>query len=147
MWRFFDPKQLLPISCIWWCYFANWSSIILQDANFVVLLCCILVTCASHFQIKYRKISHFYAKVSRLAFFLKKIDIATRKWNIYMYIYWFDKWSQLELFVFCFSSQYLSIKKKPTWKPCFIPITLCIYTSVSYSIITICTCFSIKNNT
>ena len=31
--RFFDPKQLLRVSCIWWCYFIKRSSLILQNTS------------------------------------------------------------------------------------------------------------------
>ena len=32
--RFFDPKQLLRISCVLWCYFSKFYQIILQSASF-----------------------------------------------------------------------------------------------------------------
>ena len=31
--RFFDPKQLLRISCILWCYYSKWYSIIFENAS------------------------------------------------------------------------------------------------------------------
>ena len=31
--HFFDPKQLLRVSCILWCYFTKWYSTILQNAS------------------------------------------------------------------------------------------------------------------
>ena len=38
--HFFDPKQLLRVSCILWWYLSKWFSTILQNAS---LLCCIFV--------------------------------------------------------------------------------------------------------
>ena len=42
---FFDPIQMLRVSCILWCYYPQCYSIILQKGQFVELLCHIYTLC------------------------------------------------------------------------------------------------------
>ena len=54
--RFFDPKQSLQVSCILWCYFSRWYSIIFRNAS---LLCSIvlkqMITSSNFWSIPVRK--------------------------------------------------------------------------------------------
>ena len=64
--HFFDPKQLLRVSCILWCYFLKWYSTMLQNAS---LWCSIFV----RFQVLNRNIKMLLS-INNLFFVHVKIN-------------------------------------------------------------------------